>query len=128
MTVTTLMTDTGEAMLAYLLKGDTTTKGYVTHIAIGTGTGALSETDNALGNEISRKSAAATVSTGSNQNDNKVTFEAEWGTDEGNGDIAEAGLFTAGSGGNMFARARIDPPVEKTSNYTLKVTWEVIFE
>ncbi|MEM2122638.1 MAG: phage tail protein [Candidatus Bathyarchaeia archaeon] len=128
MAVTTLMTDTGEAILAYLLKGDTTTKGYVTHIAIGTGTGSLNETDNALGNEISRKSATATVSTGSDIYANKVTFEALWDTNEGNGSIAEAGLFTASTGGNMFARARIDPAVNKTSDYTLKITWEVAFE
>lgn len=128
MTVTTLMTDTGEAMLAYLLKGDTATKGYVTHIAIGTGTGSLNEADTALGNEISRKAATATVSTGSGNNENKVIFEALWDINEGNGDIAEAGLFTAPSGGNMFARARIDPLINKTSDYTLKITWEVVFE
>lgn len=128
MAVTTLMTDTGEAMLAYLLKGDTSTKGYVTHIAIGSGTAALSETQNSLGSEISRKAATATVSTGSGSYANKVTFEALWDTNEGNGSIAEAGLFTASSGGNMFARARIDPAINKTSDYTLKITWEVAFE
>ena len=128
MTLTTMLTDVGEAMLAYLLKGDTSTKGYVTHIAIGTGTGALSETDTALGNEISRKTATITVYTGSDPNANKVRFEALWDTNEGNGSIAEAGLFTASSGGNMFARARIDPAINKTSDYTLKITWEVAFE
>jgi len=123
-----MLTDVGEAMLAYLLKGDTSTKGYVTHIAIGTGTGALNETDTALGNEISRKQATPTVYTGSEANANKVRFEALWDTGEGNGSIAEAGLFTASSGGNMFARARIDPAINKTSDYTLKITWEVAFE
>ncbi|MEM3607971.1 MAG: hypothetical protein QW238_03820 [Candidatus Bathyarchaeia archaeon] len=78
--------------------------------------------------EISRKSATATVSTGSASYANKVTFEALWDTSEGNGSIAEAGLFTASSGGNMFARARIDPAINKTSDYTLKITWEVAFE
>jgi|GEM_PF-1921039 hypothetical protein len=128
MAVTTILTNTGESMLAYLLKGDTSTMGYVTHIAIGTGTGALSETNTALSSELSRKSATATVYTGSGDYANKVRFEALWDTGEGNGNIAEAGLFTASSGGNMFARARVDPAINKTSDYTLKITWEVIFE
>ena len=37
-------------------------------------------------------------------------------------------MFTAATGGNMFARARIDPAINKTSDYRLKITWEIVFE
>jgi hypothetical protein len=59
---------------------------------------------------------------------NKVRFEALRDTNKGNGSIAEAGLFTASSGRNMFAKARIDPAINKTSDYTLKITCEIVFE
>ena len=127
MAITTTLTDTGEAMLAYLLKGDTSTKGYVTHMAIGTGA-AGGETATALTTELSRKTTTGTVSTGAGANANKVVFETTWNTDEGNGTIAEAGLFTAASAGNMFAIASISPSISKTSDYSLKLTWEAAFE
>lgn len=127
MTVTTTLTDTGEAMLAYFLKGDQATKGYVTHMAIGTGA-AGGETATALTTELSRKSTTGTVSTGAGVNANKVTFETTWNTDEGNGTITEAGLFTASPGGNMFAIVSISPGITKTSDYAMKLTCEVAFE
>jgi len=114
-------------MLAYLLKGDQATKGYVTHMAIGTGA-APGETGTALTTEISRKTVTATVSTGAGANANKVTFEVTWGTGEGNGTLTESGLFTAASAGNMYAVASISPGIGKTTDYNLKITWEVPFE
>jgi len=128
MTTTITLTDTGEAMLAYLLKGDQATKGYVTHMAIGTGA-AGGETATALTTELDRNAlTSATVSTGAGANANKVAFVATWGTGEGNGTITEVGLFTAADAGNMFAIASISPGIGKTSDYNLQLTWEVPFE
>ena len=128
MTTTITLTDTGEAMLAYLLKGDTSTKGYVTHMAVGTGA-AGGETATALTTELSRKAlTSATVSTGAGANANKVVFVADWSTSEGNDTLTEVGLFTAASSGNMFAIASISPGIGKTSDYNLQLSWTVPFE
>jgi hypothetical protein len=127
MTTTITLTDTGEAMLAYLFKGDTTTKGVVAYMAIGTGA-AGGETATALTTEISRKAVTITVYTGAGTNANKSTCVATWGTSEGNGTITEACLITLSSGGNMFAIASISPGITKTSGYNLQLTWDVPFE
>jgi hypothetical protein len=66
--------------------------------------------------------------TGSVVNANRAICEATWGTAEGNGTITEAMLCTASSGGNAYAIASVSPGVAKTSDFNLKITWEVPFE
>ena len=128
MTTVVTLTDTGEAMLAYLLKGDQATKGYVTHMAVGTGA-AGGETATTLTTENDRNAVtSATVATGAGTNANKVTFQGDWDTTEANVTITEVGLFTAASAGYMFAIASISPGIGKTSDYNLRITWEVPFE
>ena len=127
MTTTLTLTDNGEAMTAYLWKGDQATKGYVTHMAVGTGA-APGEIGNAHTTEIARKTVTAMVSTGAGTNANKVTFEMTLLTTEGNGTITEVALMTAASGGNMAAVASISPGVTKSDQFNLKFSWEVPFE
>ena len=55
----------------------------------------------------------------------KITITAEWATDEANYAIRRAHLFTAASGGNLFATSAFTTPFTKTSDYTFKVTWEI---
>lgn len=69
-----------------------------------------------------RKSISGSVS------QNVGTYEALWATGEGNGfSYTEAGLFTDPFGaGTIFARKTFDP-IPKTSAFSLKFTWSLVF-
>lgn len=118
-----LVVDVGENMLAYLIAGDTTTKGYVQYMDIGDGSTTPSESDTSLAGTTTgpRKSVTYSVSGSS------VTFEATWGSSEGNYTINEAGLFTASTGGNMFNRVLIGP-ITKDSSMVLTIRITITFE
>ena len=116
-----LIIDVGEQMLAYLLKGDEGTKGFVSHMGIGTGTDSPTEGDTTLQSEINRKTAAGSV-TGSS-----VDFLATWPTGEGPYSITESGLFTASGSGNMFNRATFST-ITKPDGQELELTWRITFE
>lgn len=123
--VENLVTDIGEQMLAYLIEGDTATKGYVTHMSLCDSSTAAAETDTTeVGtNNGPRKAVSGVTVTGG-----MVHFEGQWGTGEANYTIRRSYLFTAASGGNLFATAAFTTPFTKTSDYTFKATWEETFE
>lgn len=78
-----------------------------------------SETDTALETEIARKN----ISLMENPDPMKSKFTAVFLTTEGNGDLTEAGLFTAA--GTMFARVTFSVIVKSGTN--LIVRWEITF-
>jgi len=118
-----LVTDVGENMLAYLLKGDQSTKGYVTHASLCDSTDDPLETDTTeVGtNKGPRKTITATISA------SKITFEVTWDSGEANYTIRRGYLFTAASGGNLFATGKFSTSFTKTSDYAYKLTYEVTF-
>jgi len=120
-TIKNLIVDVGENMLAYLIKGDDSTKGYVTHMAIGTGTDTATESDTSLQTQINRRPAPGVV-TGS-----YIDFTATWPSAEGPYSITESGLFTASSTGNMFNRATFTT-IAKPTGQELELTWRLTFE
>jgi len=118
-----LITDVGENMLAYWTKGDVATKGYVTHASLSDESGAPSETETTESgtNTGPRKTATGVISA------SKITFTAEWATTEANYTIRRGYLFTAASGGNLFATTAFGTPFTKTSDYEYKLTWEITY-
>ena len=123
-TVENLIPNVGEQMLAYLTKGDTTTKGYVTHFSLSDETADPAETDTTEtgANQGPRKAVTSTIA------GNKITFEATWGTGEANYTIRRGYLFSAASGGNLFATGQFTNPVTKTSDFSFKATYEIPYE
>jgi hypothetical protein len=118
-----LITDVGENMLAYLAKGDTTTKGFGSYFSLcdSTADPAEGDTTEVGGNKGPRKAVTATVA------GSKVTFEATWGTSEANYTIRRGYIFSAASGGNLLATGKFTTPFAKTSDYTYKATYELTF-
>jgi len=123
-TVENLIPNVGEQMLAYLTKGDTTTKGYVTHFSLSDETADPAETDTTETgtNQGPRKAVTSTIDA------SKITFEATWGTSEANYTIRRGYLFSAVSGGNLFATGKFTTPVTKTSDFSFKATYEITYE
>jgi hypothetical protein len=114
----------GKNSIADALRGTiTNNKGIITYCALGTGSTAPALSDTDLETEIERKLVSVRSVSG-----NVATFETFFTTSEGNGALAEAGLFgdaatdTADSG-TLFCRTAISRT--KTSNDTLSLVWTV---
>jgi hypothetical protein len=118
------ITNVGEEMLTYWNKGDFSTKGYVTHFSLSDDTADPAETDEAEqgSNTGPRKAVTATIQGG------KITFETTWGTSEANYTIRRGYLFSAASGGNLFATGKFTAPFPKTSDFSYKAIYEITYE
>jgi len=93
----------------------------MTHMAVGTGTAAVNQSDTALGSELDRN--ALSVSGGTVAN-NTITYESTWAAGDGTGAITEAGIFDASSGGDLLARTKFDL-VNKGANDSMTITWTI---
>lgn len=106
------------------------------HAAVGTSSTAPAVTDTALGAQVG---ARVTATGGVGDAFGGVTTSPEyawmrrtreWGTAEGNGNLTEIGLFSAGTGGTMWCRALFRDSsnnpvtVTKTASDVLRVTYE----
>lgn len=95
----------------------------LTHLALGTGTATVAATDTTLGTEVFRGALTSlTASAG------KLTAVYYLGTGSANGHtLSEAGLFTASSGGTLYARALLASTIAKTAAISATFTWELTF-
>lgn len=93
----------------------------MSHMAIGTGTDPAVATDTTLQTEISRK-AFTSKTQGSGGDANQVTFIGDWAAGEGTGQITEAAIFNAASGGDMLCRTAFTVK-DKGAADTLTLTW-----
>lgn len=96
--------------------------GVLSHIAVGTGVAAAAAGDTALGTEIGRGAATYAHTSGVSSFTMAVTFAA--GTATGN--ITEAGLLNASSGGTLFNRV-VFSAIPKESTDTLDITFTITF-
>lgn len=110
---------------------NTPTVGFV---AVGTNDKEVSESDTALAAQLGdRKPLGAfdaqkdlsTVGAGDDAR-RKITRTVELDFSEANGELREAGLFTAATGGVMYNRV-VFPTVTKTSSFKLTLVWEIQF-
>jgi len=90
------------------------------HMAIGTGTTAITLGDTTLESEVSPRIALGTnTSSGAT-----YRASATWGSGDANGNtIANAGLFDAASSGVLLAAAVLDTTVVKDATKSLTITW-----
>lgn len=98
-------------------------KSVMSHMAIGSGTTAAAggQTDlvSILG---SRKALTSTTISGTNNE--KVVYVASFAAGEGTGAVTEAGIFNAGSAGDMLCRT-VFAVVNKGADDTLAITWTI---
>jgi hypothetical protein len=111
----------GKNFLADWLTQATQTDYFMRYLALGTGTTAASASDTGLETELSTR-VAGTLTDSTNVWQNQGTF----GPGVDTGAITEAGIFSASSGGTMFARQTF-PVVNKGAGDSLQLTWQVTF-
>lgn len=96
--------------------------GVLSHIAVGTGVAAAAAGDTALGTEIGRGAATYAHTNGVASFTMTVTFAAGVAT----GNITEAGLLNASSGGILFNRV-VFSAIPKEATDTLDITFTITF-
>lgn len=115
-----LVVANGVELLTSFLSGDSIAR--PTHLAVGTGNTAIISTTSSLANEVFRGQLT--------QRDDFQTYaqlKYYLSPTQANGnDLKEAGLFTASSGGTLFA-AITHPTKTKSDQVTLTYTWKVRF-
>lgn len=112
-----LVVTAGKNFIASRMKD--TTKGAMSHMAIGSGTTAANVADTTLGTELGRVSLTSTTVT-----TNNVAYVATFPAGTGTGAVTEAGLFNDGSAGDMLCRT-VFSVINKGAADTLGITWTV---
>lgn len=114
-----LVVDAGLNLLRDRLAG--TSSAYPTHFAVGTGTTASSAAQTALVGETFRDAITQRITSAK-----QLVIRYYLSSLNANGaTLAEVGLFTASSGGTMFARAKLASVIAKTSSITATFTWTI---
>jgi hypothetical protein len=116
-----LVVNTGLAYIISRMVG--TSKNVMSHMAIGAGTTAAAAGDTALESQLgSRVTLDSTTIAGSNNE--KVVYVATFGTGVGTGAVTEAGVFNAGTSGDMLCRT-VFAVVNKAADDTMEITWTI---
>ena len=109
----------GKNFLAAWLAASSQSTGFMPYVALGTGTAAADASDTALDTETGSR-VAGTLSSSTSTYTNQATFAPGVST----GAITEAGLFSANSGGTMFARQTFAVQ-NKLAGDTIVFTWNI---
>lgn len=112
-----LVVTAGKGYVASRIKDATATA--MSHMAIGSGTGAAAAGNTALGTELGRVSLTST-----NVSAAVVTYVGTFAAGTGTGAVTEAGILNASSSGTMLART-VFSVVNKGANDSMTVTWTV---
>lgn len=119
--VRNLVVNTGLAYIVSRMVG--TAKNVMSHMAIGSGSTAAAAGDTGLNTQISsRKSLDSTTIAGSNNE--QVVYVATFAAGESTGAITEAGIFNAGSSGDMLCRT-VFAVVNKGASDSMVITWTI---
>ena len=119
--VKNLVVNTGLAYIASRMKD--TTKGAMSHMALGSGTTAAAATDTDLGTLLgSREALDSTTISGTNNE--KVVYVSSFEAGDATGAVTEAGIFNAATSGDMLCRT-VFAVVNKSADDTMSVTWTI---
>jgi hypothetical protein len=119
--VKNLVVNTGLAYIASRMKD--TTKGAMSHMALGSGTTAAAATDTDLGTLLgSREALDSTTISGTNNE--KVVYVSSFEAGDATGAVTEAGIFNASTSGDMLCRT-VFAVVNKSADDTMAVTWTI---
>tara|TARA_R110002073_G_scaffold336520_1_gene534667 strand:+ start:3382 stop:3840 length:459 start_codon:yes stop_codon:yes gene_type:complete len=100
-----------------------TTKGTMSHMALGSGTTAAGATQTDLVSVLgSREALDSTAIAGTNNE--KVVYVSSFEAGDATGAVTEAGLFNASSSGDMLCRT-VFSVVNKAADDTMAVTWTI---
>jgi hypothetical protein len=119
--VDNLVVNTGLAFIISRMVG--TTKGVMSHMALGSGATAAAAGDTTLGSQLGSR-VALDSSTISGSNSEKVIYVCTFGAGAGTGAVTEAGIFNAGTSGDMLCRT-VFSVVNKGADDTMVVTWTI---
>ena len=112
-----LVVTSGKAYVTSRMKD--TTKGAMSHMAVGTSNTAAAASDTTLGSEAGR--VALTSSTVSS---NTITYVATFAAGTGSGALTEAGTLNASSNGDLLCRT-VFPVVNKGTSDSMTITWVI---
>lgn len=115
-----LMTNAGKTWAATRMGSNSV--GPITHFAIGTGTTASSVAQTALVAEAWRDTVTSVSALAVGQA--KFSYYLSSGTLNGT-TLGEIGLFTAGVGGTMVARAVLTPTIAKIASKAVTFSWNI---
>jgi len=91
----------------------------MSHMEVGTGTNAAAAGDTTLQTALDRNALTSRTDAAA-----VVTYVGTWNAGDGTGAITEGGIFNAGSGGTLLARA-VWSVVNKAAGDSLVITWTV---
>jgi hypothetical protein len=114
-----LVVDDGLDLIRDLLDGDAVAG--ITHLAVGTGTVAVTAGDTALGTEVFRDAVTSRTSYAQQL---VVSYYLASGSANGY-TLTEAGLFNAAAAGTMFARVKLASSIAKTASIAVTFTWTI---
>lgn len=116
-----LVVTVGKNFLAAWLAASSQSTGFMEYVGLGTGTTAANVSDTDLETPLATR-IQGSLSSATNVYSNVATFSAGVNT----GAITEAALFSASSGGTMFAR-QVFAVINKGAGDSLQVTWQITF-
>jgi hypothetical protein len=125
-----IITTAGKNALASLVNSASAGTSLVTHMGFGTSSTAVAVSDVALGTELTTgtySGYARQAVTRSNPSANVIQYVATLTGGTGNPTIQEAGLFSAVTGGTLFAHQLTGAVNLATASDSLQVTWQVTF-
>lgn len=116
-TVPNLVVDVGKQYVASRMAG--TSAAVMSHMAVGSSGTPPASTDTILNSESGRVALGSTTVNGST-----VSYSATFGTGVATGQVVEAGIFNASTGGTMLCHT-VFPVINKDGNETIVITWNV---
>jgi len=115
--VSNLVVTVGKQHIAERMISDSETK--MSYMAVGSGQTVAAIGNTALGSELGRAVLISSIRSGTN-----VTYTAIFDLSTGNGDISEAAILSASSGGTMLCRTTF-PTITKDNTETIAISWTV---
>lgn len=119
--VNNLVVNTGLAYIISRMAG--TTKGVMSHMALGAGTTAAAAGNTSLESQLGSREVLSS-STISGSNSEKIVYIATFGAGAATGAVTEAGVFNASGGGDMLCRT-VFAVVNKAADDTIEITWTI---
>ena len=119
--VKNLVVNSGLAYIASRMVG--TTKGVMSHMALGSGTTAAAAGQTDLVTMLGAREALDST-TISGSNNEKVVYVSSFEANDATGAVTEAGIFNAASAGDMLCRT-VFPVVNKAADDSMTVTWTI---
>lgn len=117
--VPNLVVAVGKAFIAASIAKTTNSPAAMSHMAIGSGTAPAVAANTVLESQLGRVVLASSTPSA-----NSVTYRATFAAGTGTGEITEAGIFNASTGGTMLCRTTF-PIVTKQAGDSVEITWTV---